>query len=68
MLVLVRKPGEIIYCDGPCIIHVLGRNNTKLGIEAPSGTNIVRGELYDEPADNSHAEKKEQTGNAIQSI
>lgn len=47
MLVLSRKPGEVIYIgDNIKIITVrIGPNTVRYGIEAPREMNIVRGEL-----------------------
>jgi carbon storage regulator len=51
VLVITRKPGQVIYIDGNIAIHVLGLKSgqVRIGIAAPETTNIRRGEL--EPRD-----------------
>ena len=46
MLVLTRKEGEAILVDGPAKIQVVrGGSSTRLAIEAPRETKILRAEL-----------------------
>lgn len=53
MLVLSRKVGEWINVDGPCsilITKILDRT-VRIGIEADSTVQILRGELPEYPVD-----------------
>jgi carbon storage regulator len=47
MLVLTRKPAEIIQIGSDIVIKVIktGRGTVKLGIEAPASVRVMRGEL-----------------------
>lgn len=47
MLVLSRKKNETIVVDGPAVITIVEQrgDRTRLGIEAPASTHIIRGEL-----------------------
>ncbi len=49
MLILSRKTGEEIIVGEDIVIRVteIGKGSVKLGIEAPSETIILRGELRD---------------------
>lgn len=49
MLVLTRKRGETIRIGNDIVIKVIqmGRSSVKIGIEAPSGVKVLRGELTD---------------------
>lgn len=51
MLVLTRKAGEAVVIDGRITVRVLSTtgHRTKIGIDAPSATDIVRGELASRP-------------------
>lgn len=53
MLVLTRLPGETIHLTGGIIITVItrgrGGGGIRIGIDAPAGVEILRGELRDEP-------------------
>lgn len=53
MLILSRNEGESILIDGGIRIVILGsdRRGTRVGIEAPSGTRILRGELVEQIAE-----------------
>jgi carbon storage regulator len=53
MLILSRNEGEAIVIDGGIRIVILGtdRRGTRVGIEAPAGTRILRGELVAQIAD-----------------
>jgi len=50
MLILSRKEGDSIIIDGGVKIIVLSadRRGVRLGIEAPSQTRILRGEIVDQ--------------------
>lgn len=47
MLVLTRKKGETIQIGDSIVIKVIstGRGKTKIGIDAPATTRVLRGEL-----------------------
>ncbi len=47
MLVLTRKPAEIIRIGENIVIKVIktGKGTVKIGIEAPSNVRVMRGEL-----------------------
>lgn len=49
MLVLSRKAGERILINGEIEVTLVGHTNgrVKLGIDAPDGVRIVRGELIE---------------------
>jgi carbon storage regulator len=49
MLVLTRKPGEVIRLGLDITVRVLEVKGcqVRLGIDAPDRVNIVRGELHD---------------------
>jgi carbon storage regulator len=49
MLVLTRKPGEVIVLDGGIRITVLSsdRKGVRLGIDAPPAVSVLRGELVE---------------------
>lgn len=53
MLVLSRKPGEVIHVGDNIKIYIvrITPNNVRIGITAPRGLNIVRGELVERTAD-----------------
>jgi len=50
MLVLTRKPAEIIRIGEDIVVKVIktGRGTVKIGIEAPSHVRVMRGELVAE--------------------
>ena len=50
MLVLTRKPAEIIRIGNDIVIKVIktGKGTVKIGIEAPGGVRVMRGELVAE--------------------
>ena len=50
MLVLARKPEELIKVGDSITIKVLAIKNgqVKLGIEAPATTRVYRGEIYEQ--------------------
>ena len=50
MLVLSRKPGEKLCLDGNIVVTVLEvkGNRVRIGVEAPDGVRVLRGELYEE--------------------
>lgn len=50
MLVLTRKPAEMIKIGDDIVIKVIktARGTVKLGIEAPSGVRVIRGELLEQ--------------------
>ena len=50
MLVLSRKPGEKLCIDGNIVVTVLEvkGNRVRIGIEAPDGVRVLRGELYED--------------------
>lgn len=50
MLVLSRKPGEVIHIGDNVKITLLriGPNTVRIGIEAPEGMVILRNELIDD--------------------
>ena len=47
MLVLTRKPAEIIRIGEDIVIKVIktGKGTVKIGIEAPANVRVMRGEL-----------------------
>lgn len=47
MLVLTRKPAEIIRIGNDIVIKVIktGKGTVKIGIEAPANVRVMRGEL-----------------------
>lgn len=47
MLVLNRKKEQTIHIDGGIVVKVLkvGKTTVKIGIEAPPGTDVLRGEV-----------------------
>ncbi len=49
MLVLTRKKGETIQIGDSIVIKVIscGRGKVKIGVEAPTTTRVLRGELVD---------------------
>lgn len=49
MLILVRRPGEMIVIDGKTTIQVLGIDGprVRLGIEAPPSVRVNRSEIED---------------------
>ncbi|HLJ12450.1 MAG TPA: carbon storage regulator [Planctomycetaceae bacterium] len=51
MLVLSRKRQEMMQIGEGVIVKVIhiGRNTVKIGIEAPEGVRVVRGELFGSP-------------------
>lgn len=46
MLIMSRKPGQMVYVSGPCWIKVtsLHESHAKIGFEAPPDVRILRGE------------------------
>jgi carbon storage regulator CsrA len=50
MLVLDRKKEQTIHIDGGIVVKVIrtGRTSCKIGIKAPSGTRVIRGELREQ--------------------
>ena len=58
MLVLSRKPGEKLFIDGNIVVTILEvkGNRVRIGIEAPDGIRVLRGELYEEWEAESGAE------------
>ena len=52
MLVLTRKPAEIIRIGEDIVIKVIktGKGTVKIGIEAPSNVRVMRGELVEDEA------------------
>ena len=50
MLVLTRKPAEIIRIGEDIVIKVIktGKGTVKIGIEAPASVRVMRGELVDD--------------------
>lgn len=50
MLILTRKTGERILIGKDIVLTVtrIGKQNVRLGIEAPAHVNIVRSELEDD--------------------
>lgn len=50
MLVLTRKPGETIHIGGGIVVKVIenrGNDGVRIGIEAPRGVLIHRGEILE---------------------
>lgn len=49
MLVLTRKAGETIRIGDSIVVKVIscGRGKSKIGIEAPMTTRVIRGELIE---------------------
>ena len=60
MLVLTRKPAEMIQIGDDIVIKVIktARGTVKIGIEAPSNVRVIRGELL-EPAPVEAADRVE---------
>ena len=52
MLVLTRKPAEIIRIGEDIVIKVIktGKGTVKIGIEAPANVRVMRGELVENEA------------------
>jgi carbon storage regulator len=52
MLVLTRKPAEIIRIGEDIVIKVIktGKGTVKIGIEAPTNVRVMRGELVEDEA------------------
>ena len=52
MLVLTRKPAEIIRIGEDIVIKVIktGKGTVKIGIEAPANVRVMRGELVEDEA------------------
>lgn len=52
MLVLGRKPGEYVMIGTDIMVKVVKSNDgdLRLAINAPKSINIVRGEVYENPA------------------
>ena len=50
MLVLTRKPAEIIRIGEDIVIKVIktGKGTVKIGIEAPASVRVMRGELLED--------------------
>lgn len=50
MLVLTRKPAEIIRIGNDIVIKVIktGKGTVKIGIEAPANIRVMRGELVED--------------------
>lgn len=59
MLVLTRKPGEQLTIDENIIVTVLSVNGNRirLGIEAPDGVKILRGEIEVDLAPGDHRDE-----------
>lgn len=55
MLVLTRKKSELIQIGNDVVIKVIhmGKNSVKIGIDAPNGVRVLRGELC-EPLEEGH--------------
>ena len=53
MLVLGRKAGEVIRIDDDIVITVVsvGQGRVRIGIDAPTESRVLRGELYDAQSD-----------------
>ncbi|HIF00776.1 MAG TPA: carbon storage regulator [Planctomycetes bacterium] len=49
MLVLTRKPAEMIHIGDDIVVKVIktARGTVKIGIEAPSDVRVIRGELLE---------------------
>ncbi len=47
MLVLTRKPAELIHIGNDIVIKVIktGKGTVKIGVEAPANVRVMRGEL-----------------------
>lgn len=63
MLVLSRKPGEVIHVDDNITITVvrIGPNTVRLGIEAPRDMRIVRRELIVDLDEQTESQKPSDT-------
>ena len=50
MLVLTRKPAEMIHIGDDIVIKVIktARGTVKIGIEAPDDVRVIRGELLEQ--------------------
>jgi carbon storage regulator len=50
MLVLTRKPAEIIRIGNDIVIKVIktGKGTVKIGVDAPANVRVMRGELVTE--------------------
>lgn len=56
MLVIKRKPNETLHLGNDITIRVLQANGSvRLGIEAPEGTKVLRGELLERAKEEQHA-------------
>ncbi len=58
MLVLSRKPGEVIRVGDDVSITIvrIGPNTVRIGIEAPKSMNIVREEIAEQPQSSTQEE------------
>lgn len=67
MLVLGRKPSEKICIGDEIVVTVVrvGNNCVRLGIEAPQGVNIRRGELPAEPPAETARQEHELGSGAV---
>ena len=61
MLVLSRRKSESIQIGKNVVVRVVrtGRNSVQLGIEAPSGVKILRGEIQEAPHGESFLDPRE---------
>ena len=59
MLVLTRKPAEMIHIGDNIVIKVIktARGTVKIGIEAPDDVRVIRGELLRETVAKVQADK-----------
>ena len=50
MLVLTRKPAEMIHIGNDIVVKVIktARGTVKIGIEAPDDVRVIRGELLED--------------------
>lgn len=71
MLVVSRKKHELIQIGDDVVIKIIktGRNSVKIGIDAPGGTRVLRGEMCLEDLEESLPTilSKNRTGQAVDS-
>ncbi len=65
MLVCVRKEGERLFIGDGIVLEVLGLTHegreVSIGVEAPKTMRVLRGELFDDPAEQNKKAAKSIT-------
>lgn len=70
MLILTRKPGEVIYIGDniKVIVVEIKGNQIRLGIEAPADFRIFRKEIYDQIQEENRAAAIVDVGGALDGL